>query len=277
MDVLLIYFSQTGNTQKITKAMMGGFHEAGHSAKMASLRDARPEDVTMCELVGVGTPCFSSQAPAPLKKFLQMMPPLPDKLAFVYATSGGAPGKVLSDLSKLLRRKGALVLGGFLSRGEVHHPAPPMTGRFPGHPQVADLNRARSYAKAIVEKAITIPSRTLTFNKDTSLNTSFGFYDLLGLISSERILRLMMPEPKPEIDKCDLCSWCVDECPMDNIHLNSYPILGDSCIRCYRCITGCPQDAFQVNWRFASPLLQFLYNPSFMRWFGDLKPDENIY
>ncbi|MCL4515466.1 MAG: hypothetical protein M1379_07785 [Firmicutes bacterium] len=37
MDVTRIYFSQTGNTRKITNVMAGGFREAGH-AVWASIR-----------------------------------------------------------------------------------------------------------------------------------------------------------------------------------------------------------------------------------------------
>jgi hypothetical protein len=32
-----------------------------------------------------------------------------------------------------------------------------------------------------------------------------------------------------------------------------------------------------VNWRFADPFLMLLYNAKLMRWFGDLKPGEQVY
>lgn len=64
---------------------------------------------------------------------------------FVFATSGGAPGKVLSDLTGLLTRTGANVIGGFLTREEVLHPAPHMVGRFPDRPNGNDLEQARQF------------------------------------------------------------------------------------------------------------------------------------
>jgi flavodoxin len=151
MDVVLICFSQTGNTREVATAMASAFREAGHSARTISLKKATPEDATKGDLLGVGTPCFSSQAPTPIKAFLRALPPLDDQPAFVFATSGGAPGRVLHDLASLLRRKGADVLGGLLARGQVHHPAPRMTGQFPGHPNAKDLTHARRFAVAVAE------------------------------------------------------------------------------------------------------------------------------
>jgi ferredoxin len=103
-----------------------------------------------------------------------------------------------------------------------------------------------------------------------------GFYDLMGWIIMDKVLRFMMPEPRPDADKCDLCYWCVTDCPMHNITLEKVPILGDRCIRCYHCMIGCPQRAYDADWRFADPFLMFIYNPRFMRWFGDLKPGDQI-
>ena len=109
------------------------------------------------------------------------------------------------------------------------------------------------------------------------LKSDWGFYHLVGLASTDRMLRFLMPVPVADPDKCDQCRWCVEECPIDNITLHSYPLIGDRCIRCYHCLIGCPQKAFEVNWRIADPFLQALYNPRLMRWFGDLKRGEPIY
>jgi ferredoxin len=289
--------------------MAGAFREAGHSARTISLREATPEDATKGDLFGVGTPCFSSQAPTPIKKFLRALPPLDDQPAFVFATSCGAPGRVLYDLTSLLYGKGADVLGGFLARGQVHHPAPRMTGQSSGHPDAKDLTRARCFAVAVAEHVAAGRYGPLPESRPDALKPRWGFYEFLGLISSDILLRLVMPEPKLDPVKCDQCCqcrWCVCECPMDNItlrqaqdrpirqvprlrpslrtssgqaqgrSLQSYPVLGDRCIRCYRCLTGCPQKAFGANWCFAAPFLLLLYNATFMRWFGDLEPGEKI-
>jgi len=311
MNVVLICFSQTGNTRQVATAMAGAFREAGHSARTISLKKAIPEDATKGDLLGVGTPCFSSQAPTPIKEFMRALPPLDGQPVFVFATSGGAPGRVLYDLTSLLRRQGADVLGGFVVRGQVHHPAPHMTGQSPSHPNAEDLTRARHFAVAVAEHVAAGRSGPLPESRPDALKPRRGFYEFLGLISSDILLRLVMPEPKLDPVKCDQCRrcrWCVCECPMDNITLRpldpstspstssgqcsgqsglgttqapgrllqSYPVLGDECIRCYRCLTGCPQKAFDANWWFAAPFLLLLYNATFMRWFGDLEPGEKI-
>lgn len=145
MNVTIIYFSQTGNTRRVAEAMAGAFREVGHFTRTISLKKATPHDATTCDLLGIGTPCFSSQAPTPIKAFLRTLPPLNQKRAFVFATSGGAPGRVLFDLTHLLLRKGADVVGGFLSRGELYHPAPCLIGRFPKRPNEEDFARARQF------------------------------------------------------------------------------------------------------------------------------------
>lgn len=137
MNITLIYFSQTGNTRRIAKTMAEVFQERGHATRLISLKKASPEDTVASDLLGIGTPCFSSQAPTPMKAFLQNLPALEGKRAFVFATSGGAPGRVLFDLTRRLQDKGVDVVGGFLTRGECHHPAPCLQGRMPGRPQKA--------------------------------------------------------------------------------------------------------------------------------------------
>ena len=277
MDVVLIYFSQTGNTRKVANAMGDAFRDAGHPVKTMSFRETTPDEVSVCDLFGVGTPCHSSHAPTPIMSFLSALPNLNNQQAFVFVTSGGAPGKVLYDLTNLLRNKRACVIGGFLTRGEVHHPAPHMIGQFPGRPNESDLAKAQQFAIAIAEYVSTGCLDNLVQSRADYQKLGRGFYDFVGWVSSDRVLRLLMPAPKPIPGKCDLCRLCVCQCPLDNITLNSYPVLGDCCMRCYHCLTVCPQQAFEADWRLADPFLRFLYNRLFLRWFGDLKPGERIF
>ncbi|MFZ5808977.1 MAG: EFR1 family ferrodoxin [Chloroflexota bacterium] len=277
MDVTLIYFSQTGNTRRVAEAMAEVFRGGGHATRLVSLKKASSQDAVACQLLGIGTPCFSSQAPTPIKAFLKNLPALENKHAFVFATSGGAPGRVLFDLTRLLQDKGADVVGGFLTRGELQHPAPCLHGRMPARPNADDFTQARRFAAAVIEHVSAGRAGVVTESRFDTFKPRGGFYDLVAFISTDGFLRLMLPEPKPDPARCNQCRWCVYECPMHNITLQPYPILGDECIRCYRCLTGCPQKAFDADWRLGNLAILTFYNTTFERWFGDLKPGERIY
>lgn len=276
-DVTIVYFSQTGNTRRVAEAMSEVFRETGSSVRCVSLEKAAGQDMVSSRLLGVGTPCFSSQAPTPVKRFLRALPSMKGTQAFVFATSGGASGRVLYDVASRLRNRGASVIGGFLARGELHHPAPCLIGRLTGRPDQEDLASARRFAKSLAEHVTAGRSGSLLEAHHDALKPGWGFYDFVAFVSRDALLRRLLPEPKLNLDRCNECQWCVDECPMNNIAAQPYPVLGGSCIRCYRCLTGCPQKAFDANWRFGNVVCLSFYNTAFERWFGDLEPGEQVY
>jgi ferredoxin len=184
---------------------------------------------------------------------------------------------VLYDLTHLLRSKGVDVIAGFLTRGQLHHPAPCLIGRNPNRPDAEDLARARRFAAAIAGHVSAGRSESVAESRPDTFRLKGGFYNLVALLSTDGLLRLVLPEPKLDSARCDQCQWCVDECPMHNITLQPYPVLGHQCIRCYRCLTGCPQKAFDADWRLSNLAVLSLYNTTFERWFGELKSGERIY
>jgi flavodoxin/NAD-dependent dihydropyrimidine dehydrogenase PreA subunit len=277
MNTSIIYFSQSGNTRKTAQRLAVAFRKEHFSVRNIPLRKAAREDVTSCDLLGIGAPCFSSQAPTPVKNFLENLPSIKGIKSFVFATSGGAPGRVLYDLARLLKDRGSDVIGGFLSRGSLHHPAPCLNGRFPDRPDKEDLIRAEQFAHALAEHLRSGIAGPLPATREDVFRPGKGFYDLVGLISTDRFLRIMLPKPKLNSDKCNLCNWCVLQCPMNNISLREFPLIGKDCIRCYHCVTGCPNKAFTADWRFGNLAVLLFYNTIFERWFGDLEPDEQIY
>lgn len=277
MNVTMVVFSQTGNTRRVAATMAEAFGEAGHAVRIVPLKEATAQDAAACDLFGIGTPCFSSQAPTPVKRFLRALPVLNKRKAFVFATSGGAPGRVLYDLAAPLREKEMNVVGGFLTRGELHHPAPSLTGRMPGRPNEEDLADARQFAAALCAHVASGEPVPVTGSRPDMLKPGWGFYDMAAMLSTDGFLRLVLPEPRHDPARCNQCGWCASECPVDNITMVPYPVLGNQCIRCYRCLTGCPQKAFVADWRLGNLAVLTFYNTLFERWFGDLEPGETIY
>lgn len=277
MNIAIVYFSQTGQTRKVAEAMADGLREKNHKVNVLAIRDVKPADIKNCDVLGVGSPCFESQAPTPVLTWLRAWPSLHGKPVFVFATSGGAPGRVLYDLTRTLRGKSARVIGSFMGRGMVHHPAPCLIGRLPNRPHQEDLAQARTFALAVDTHLQSGNAGTMPESRPDALKPTWGYFQLVGLIAKPFLLRIVLPKPQLEQDLCNQCNLCAKECPVGSITLSPYPTLDGKCIRCYHCQNVCPQKALNESWWYGNLVIFALYNTLFARLFGDLKPGESIY
>lgn len=277
MNINMIYFSQTGNTRKVAKAMEDVFRSENHLVRTISYRKANPSDFAEPEVIGVGAPCFESQAPSVVRDYLWSLPKLDHKKAFVFATSGGGPGKVLYDLAKPLMKKGAKVVGGFLCRGTCYYPVPCLVGRFPDRPNEEDLLKAKKFAKNLLAHLSSGNEGPMPDSRSDALKHGLGFYQIAGAVLNDSLLRFLMPKPKVDEPKCTECKWCEAECPTKSMKLSPLPVVAETCFRCYRCVTGCPEEALSVRWGISNFIVWTLYNQTFERWFGDIQRGEIIY
>jgi flavodoxin/NAD-dependent dihydropyrimidine dehydrogenase PreA subunit len=277
MKISIACFSQTGNTRKVAKAMGEVFKNVGHEVRNIGFNKLTHDNFTSADLIGVGAPSFESQAPTPVREFLKNLPPLEGKKAFVFSTSGGAPGRVLYDLAKPLMMKGAEVIGGFLCRGTCYYPLPCMINRFPQRPDSRDLSRARSFAKSVLAHLSSSASGPIPDSRPDTFKHGFGFYNIIGAILKDPLVRLVMPKPKADGKKCTECKWCVHECPTHSMTLNPKPRIAKTCIRCYRCMTGCPEEALSARLGISNFITWTIYNTTFERWMGDIQKGERIY
>lgn len=102
----IIYFSQTGNTEKVARAIASGLDEAGLPSQLARLEEASKVDLGQFELIGLGTPVFYYKEPFNVKDFIKGLPSLKGKSAFLFITTGGHPTNTLLRMAKLLEKKG---------------------------------------------------------------------------------------------------------------------------------------------------------------------------
>ncbi|HUT51898.1 MAG TPA: EFR1 family ferrodoxin [bacterium] len=276
MKVTLIRFSQTGNTRKVARAMAEALDAAGARVRSVALKKARAQDALDADLIGVGTPCFSSRAPLPVRELLAALPRLDGRRAFVFATSGGGPGRVLYDLADALRQKGADVAGGIVIRGECFHPFPEIYGRFPGRPDAKDLEEARRFARSVFEHVSAGTPGPLPGTRPDVFRAG-GFYNYVAFMNRDDYLRKILKAPEADPDKCTRCRWCEYDCPVNNITLDPYPVLGGRCIRCYRCFSGCPEHAFSADLRLGNLMAVMFYNTLFERYLGDVRKGERFY
>jgi menaquinone-dependent protoporphyrinogen IX oxidase len=100
---LIIYWSKTGNTQKVANAIKKGLEETGIQVNMKRPEEAENIDYFDYDLVCVGAPSYSWHPPEPMTKFLKKKfaayrqqgkiklsaPKVPDKNALIFVTYSG--------------------------------------------------------------------------------------------------------------------------------------------------------------------------------------------
>ena len=91
MKVLVAYYSETGNTEKIARAI---YEEASkkHEAHLKRIQDINADTLNDYDLVFLGSACHSSDLATPVKKILKALPESPKfKLAGFFTHSTYAP------------------------------------------------------------------------------------------------------------------------------------------------------------------------------------------
>ena len=162
MKALVAFYSESGNTEKLAKAIYDGINVPGKEIMPISDANAKDYDV-----IFVGFPVQASSVPAQVEKFIKSVPE-GKKLAF-FVTHGSFRGGQLAIAALYYAFSLALkitVLGTFGCRGQVkpslidallknpEHKAWAMEAQSAaGHPDDADLEDGKEFANLMIAKA----------------------------------------------------------------------------------------------------------------------------
>jgi flavodoxin I len=163
MKVLVTYYSETGNTEKVAKAIYEGIQRA----EKEILPIEEVANVDAYDLIFCGFPVHASSVPSKAQPFLKNV--LKDKKLAVFSTHGslrkGQLAVAAFDYAMSLASS-AKVIGTFGCRGKVKSSLLEQLMKKPehkawaeeaqsasGHPDEADLEDAKGFAKQMVKKA----------------------------------------------------------------------------------------------------------------------------
>ena len=170
MKVLVTYFSQTGNTEKIAQAI---YEEAltANEASILKLEEVTPDTITGYDVIFIGTPLQAGDLARPVQEFLARMQSGSGQRIACFITHA-APAYPQQDIDnftepiKAVCRKnnmnytGCFDCQGFLTE-ELHEFIKERQGasdeewaekvrQMSGHPDAKDLEMARSFAKKVL-------------------------------------------------------------------------------------------------------------------------------
>jgi flavodoxin I len=122
MRVLVTYYSETGNTEKVGRAIYEATQAEGHEAELEPVDQVRADRLSEYDLVFLGSACHSADLARPVKELLDRVPPSPAlKLAgFVtHATVMPEGGEWQHEMHDRWASKCVLSLEGFATSKQV--------------------------------------------------------------------------------------------------------------------------------------------------------------
>ena len=176
MQAIIIYWSKTGNTEKVALAVQEGLQEAGAEVTIKQVEEAEGLDWFAYDLVCIGFPSYNWGPPAPMDKYLRHMlntyrqqgrvkpgaPVVPGKNGLVFCTYSG-PHTGLREATpavlytgQFFEHVGFAVRGEWCIVGEFHGSVENSTqgrlGDVRGRPNAEDLRQAKQDAAAVARE-----------------------------------------------------------------------------------------------------------------------------
>jgi ferredoxin len=212
--MLCLYFSGTGNTKHLSDRLAAKLGCASVSIEdlTAQLKAAENKRIALC------FPVYSGGSPLIMREFIEMVN-WKSKKVFLLVTKGMVTGQSIASVAKILRDKGADVIGGYSFK------MPENIGDIPLFPLVMPPSRNA--------KVIANAEKELDSLADKMKNNLFPQKGMNVQVT-----------PKPEItarmkvdkSKCIDCGLCAKQCP----YVEKF---GTRCTLCYRCFSNCPTQA----------------------------------
>lgn len=255
MKSIVLYYSMTGNTKSVAKAIQKGI---GQGCEFARLNEIDAINLLDYDLIGFGAPVIGYREPPVVTEFMKSLPKLDGKYAFTFCTHGTCPSGFVAEMVSSMREKGLTVTGWNDWFGGAFMPYIDRPYYTDGHPDEIDLKEAQEFGEEVIE-------RTSQISKgEIDLIPQLPSKDQYDKLYGTPPLREELPDDlnippseweklKPEVipEKCTACGLCVDNCPNSAITMDDQvSISHEACGPCHVwfCEQLCPTGAIQVNW-----------------------------
>lgn len=238
-NIIIYYFSGTGNTKKITELFAEAFGARGAKVTLRDIVSCEAPSVEGYDGVGIAYPVHGFNTPEIVTDFAKKLPCGDGKALFAIKTSG-EPLR-LNDASSLELSRIAISKG-YRFTGERHYVMP--------------YNMVFRHSDAMAAKMLATAKERIPEDARAILNGSLPPLDyplrariMTVLCKIERPgMRLNGRLYRVDKDKCIGCMKCVRGCPVGNIKFEDGKFrFGGNCIGCARCAFGCPANAITTG------------------------------
>ncbi len=254
MKVLVIYFSQSGNTKKIAHAIAEGVRKEADEVAVKALKHVTPEMLEDYDLIGLGSPVWKADPPN-IRRFYQSLPHQKGKHIFSFATHGCMPGFYFPVVLPNLKKAGFTVIGSARWYGNVVMPGMPEPYYTAGHPDAQDLQEAQAFGQEMVVRSRRIAAGETDLippmpENDVDKDQAVAIVNMLLEYGNPQGKIIRDPE------KCiyPKCKRCMEYCTMQYTDLTCSPqkfgsegCCCDDVHECAWCFMVCPTGAIRLE------------------------------
>lgn len=229
MKVYELYFSPTGSTKKVVKAIAGAW-----TGEHVEIDFSDPHtDYGSCsfdadDICIIGVPSFGGRVPGVALTHLRAMRAVSTKAVIVTSFGNRAYDDTLLELRDTVKQCGFIATAAIAAVCE--HSMMHQFGA--GRPNAEDMSELLSFGQKIAQG---IENGTATSEIVPSGNNPYRQYGGVPM--------------KPKANKsCNKCGACARACPVRAIPENNPQDTNhDLCITCMRCVSICPEHARHLN------------------------------
>lgn len=222
-QVVIAYFSPTGNTEKSVKAMADALGGSTKIIDLSLLGEPAAEQFTNEDMVIFGIPVYAGRIPIAAKERFAGLKG-DQTPCIIVATYGNRHfDDALLELADMVHEQGFVVKGAAALVGRHTYGSIQVE-----RPDADDLAADKQFAIAVDAKDADAPAVEIPGNRPYREGGKGGHYRPLTS------------------DTCVQCGLCARLCPMQAIGEDNKTI-GDTCIACFRCVRRCPVGAKNMD------------------------------
>lgn len=255
MKTAIVYYSQTGNTKKIAKAIFEGMNKEFEIVDLIPVIDLKDSAILKTyDLIGIGCPVWCMKEPGIIGQLLAELKDVSEKQAFLFCTHATLTGGFFSRLIPMLEKKGLKVLGWEDWFGGKVNPTVEGPYYTDGHPDDVDLQEAWAFGQEMATRSI----RVAKGDQSMLPRLPEGDEYIKRYGSLEKIMAMVPATSKKtthtravfyfDSEKCTSCGLCTQFCPSKSINpLNKVALSEESCEHCHFCELICPSGAISFS------------------------------
>ncbi len=256
MDIVIFFFSGTGNTWWASQELKNELEKLGGAVEILSLENPSLQEegfllnkIREAKHIIVGYPVYGSDMPRNIKEFVYSLPIVSDNKRFsAFCTQAGFSGDGTVFFKKDIEERGYTFRQSFQIDMTTNFNVAMLPFSLSKPAMGKKLEKIKIKASAKIKKMASL----ITGDKEHIEGERFYQVLLGGLQRSffRRSEKKFAGNFKFSKDRCIKCNICCDTCPTGNIILGLEPLdlkRKDNCLLCFRCYNFCPSLAINYG------------------------------